>query len=316
MTKRLAIVLVGGLVCVGCNSDNPMGPSGTSAPAAAPAAPAAPAKAAGAAKAAAATPVLYDARDRAKLPPGVEREPKLAPEVEKLVFSALSATYKARREDCQGAGDVFFRVTASATGAFTAPATHQVAYVVASQACDPAGGGAIEATHLVIVEGDKVVMQASGKRKVSPGESLPFYGSEIRAVLDVDLDGASELMVTATVAAPTGLQEDGRLYTAAGGAIKRVRAFPAAYFDGCAASPQGKVQAQVVHYVTGSKEAPAQFSSEAYEAPCPASGAPKPTDFQPVKAPAASPSSPAASAAPTPSPAATAPPAPTAEPSP
>ena len=304
MTKRLAIVLVGGLLCFGCNSDNPMGPSGTSAPAAAPAAPAAPPKPGAGAKTA--TPVLYDPRDRAKLPPGVEREPKLAPEVEKLVFSALSATYKARREDCQGAGDVFFRVTASATGAFTAPATHQVAYVAASQACDPAGGGAIEATHLVIVEGDKVVMQASGKRKVSPGESLPFYGTEIRAVLDVDLDGASELMVTATVAAPTGLQEDGRLYTAAGGAIKRVRAFPAAYFDGCAAGPQGKVQAQVAHYVPGSKEGAAQFSSEAYEAACPASGAPKPTDFQPVKAPVAPPASPAASPAASPSPAPTA----------
>ena len=72
-----------------------MEPSQTHAPTsdrAAPVAPAAPAKGGGAVGAGAGTLVLYDPRDRAKLPPGVEREPKLAPEVEKLVLSALSST--------------------------------------------------------------------------------------------------------------------------------------------------------------------------------------------------------------------------------
>lgn len=294
MTKRLAVV-VGWLVCVGCGGGNPMGPSETNAPTSAragPVAPAAPAKGGGAAGAGAGSLVLYDARDRVKLPPGVEREPKLAPEVEKLVLSALSSTYKARREDCQGAEDVTFRVTASATGAFTAPATKQAAYVVASEACDAADPDEIEATHLVIVEGDKAVMQASGKTRASPGESLPFYGTDIRAVVDLDQDGASELFVTSNVAAEPGVEELGRLYTVAGGALKRVRAFPAVYVDGCGAGPQGKAQAQVIHYLPGAKEGASQYSAEQYEAPCPAAGAPKPSDFQPVKAPAASPASP------------------------
>jgi hypothetical protein len=278
-----------------------MGPSQTSGPTsagAAPVAPAAPAKGGGAAGTGAGTLVLYDARDRAKLPPGVEREPKLAPEVAKLVLSALSSTYKARREDCQGAEDVTFRVTASATGAFTAPATKQAAYIVASEACDAADPGAIEATHLVIVEGDKVVMQASGKTTVSPGESLPFYGTDIRAVVDLDQDGASELLVTSNVAAQLGVEELGHLYTVAGAALKRVRAFPGVYVDGCAAGPQGKAQAQVIHYLPGAKEGASQYSADLYDAPCPASGAPKPSDFHPVKPPAAAPASPTPSSVP------------------
>ena len=299
MTGRLAVV-VGWLVCVGCGGGSPLGPNETNAPAsagAAPAAPAAAAKGGGAAGAAAGTLVLYDARDRAKLPPGVEREPKLAPAVEELVFSALSPTHKARREDCQ-AEDVVFRVTASATGAFTAPATKQVAFVVASEACAATRPDASEATHLVIVEGDKVVLQASGKTEVSTGEPLPFYGTDMRAVLDLDQDGASELLVTANVAAQVGVEEVGRLYTVAGGALKRVRAFTGLYVDGCAAGPQGKAQAQVIHYLPGAKQGASRYSAELYEAPCPASGVPKPSDFQPVKAPSVSPASPTPSEVP------------------
>lgn len=300
MTKRLGVGLIGWLVCVGCGGGNPMEPSqpGANSAPAVPAAPAAPTKGGGAAGAGAGRPVLYDARDRTKLPPGVEREPTLAPEVEKLVLSALSSTYKARREDCQRVEDVILRVTASATGAFTAPGTKQAAYVVVGEACDAVDPGAIEATHLVIVEGDKVVMQASGKTKVSPGESLPFYGTDIRTVVDLDQDGVSELFVTSNVAAQLGVEELGRLYTVAGGAMKQVRAFPGIYVDGCAAGPQGKAQAQVIHYLPGAKEGASQYSAELYEASCPASGAPKPSDFQPVKPPAAAPASPTPSPVP------------------
>lgn len=301
MTERRGVILIGWLVCIGCGGGNPMEPSrpgGPNSDLVAPEAPASRTKAGGAAGAGAGTLVLYDARDRAKLPPGVEREPRLAPEVEKLVLSALSSTYKARREDCQGAEDATFRVTASAIGAFTAHATKQAAYIVVGEACDAADPGAIEATHLVIVEGDKVVMQASGKTKVSPGESLPFYGTDIRAVVDLDQDGASELLVTSNVAAQLGVEEIGHLYTVVGGAMKRVKAFPGVYVDGCAAGPQGRVQAQAIHYLPGAKEGASQYSAELYEAPCPASGAPKPSDFQLVKPPSAAPTSPTPSPVP------------------
>jgi len=302
MSERLALGLAGLLACFGCGGENPMGASqtgGLGAPPAAPMAPAAPAKAGAGTGATAGTPVLYDARDRGKLPAGVEREPKLAPEVEKLVLSSLSPGYKVRREDCQGAEDVLFHVTASATGAFTAPGAKQAVYVVASGPCDATFPEAIEASHLVVVDGDKVVLLASGKTKLAPGESPPFYGTEIRAVTDVDQDGASELLVTSRAAA--GAEEVGRLYALTGGAIKRLRAFTAVYRDGCAGGAQGKVQAQVIHYVPRAKEGTSQYSAELYEAACPASGAPKPTDFQPSKAAAAPVAPPPPSSAPAPS---------------
>jgi hypothetical protein len=154
VNEGLGICLAGLLACLGCGGENPMGPSQT-LPGAHPAAPVAPAPAKGAGGAAAGAPVLYDARDPGKLPAGVERQPKLSPELEKLVLSALSPGYKARREDCQGAGDALFRVTASATGAFTAPGAKQAAFVVVSGPCEATGSGAIEASHLV-VEGEKV----------------------------------------------------------------------------------------------------------------------------------------------------------------
>src|SRR5262245_20998028 len=89
LASRLALLLT----CFACGGENPMGPSqpgfGGGAPAPAPAAPQAPKPGA-----APGTPVLYDARDRGALTAGVEREPKLAPETEKLVLSALSPAYK------------------------------------------------------------------------------------------------------------------------------------------------------------------------------------------------------------------------------
>lgn len=303
MTQRLAIVFVGGLTCFGCGGENPMGPSQTNLPPAAPPAPMAPVpKPAPAATASG--PVFYDARDRAKLPAGVEREPKLAPEVEKLVLSALSASYKSKREDCQGTDDVLFHVRGSATGAFTAPATKQTAYLVASGPCAAAGGDAIEATHLVVVDADKVMAQATSKLKLSTGEPFPqFYGTDIRAVVDVDGDGIGEILVGVESTVPAGIDESVRLVSVAGGAVKRVWSFAGAYKDACGATPPGKVQAQVLHYIPGAKDPATRYPAEIFEAACPAAGAPKVTDFLPLKvvvpaaapgAPAASPSAPAA----------------------
>jgi hypothetical protein len=321
MTQRLAIVFVGGLTCFGCGGDNPMGPSQTALPPAAPPAPMAPVPKPAPA-AVASGPVFYDARDRAKLPAGVEREPKLVPEVEKLVFSALSASYKSKREDCQGTDDVLFHVRASATGAFTAPATKQTAYLVASGPCAAAGAEAIEATHLVVVDADKVSAQATSKLKLSTGEPFPqFYGTDIRAVVDVDGDGIGEILVGVESTLPAGVDESVRLVSVAGGAAKRLWSFAGVYKDACGATPPGKVQAQVLHYIPGVKDPAARYPAEIFEAACSPAGAPKVTDFLLLKvvvpaaapaAPAASPSAPAAA----PSAAATPPGGPAASPSP
>lgn len=281
-------------------------------------------KASPAAAGAVSGPVLYDARDRAKLPPGVEREPKLTPEIEKLVLSALSADYKSKREDCQGSEDVLFRVKDSATGAFTAPATKQTAYLVASGPCAAAGGDVIETTHLVVVDAAKVLAQATGKVKLTPGEPPPpFYGTDIRAVVDVDGDGMGEIFVSAESKVPAGVEEALRVFSAAGGAVKRVWSFAGVYKDGCGTGPTAKVQAEVVHYIPAAKDPTTRYPIEYFEAACPASGAPKVTDFQPLKpaAPAVVPGSPAASpgatAVSTPPSAATTPvPAPSPQPSP
>lgn len=315
MTQRLAIVLVGVLTCFGCGGENPMGPSNAALPPAAPAAPVAPApKASAPAAAAPSGPILYDARDRAKPAPGVEREPKLTPEVEKLVLSALSADYKSKREDCQGESDVLFHVKGAATGAFTAPAAKQTAYLVTSAPCS-AGDDLVEATHLVVVEADKVLAQATSKVKLNPGDAPPpFYGTDIRTVADVDGDGIGEIGVTSEAKVPTGVEESLRLFSAAGGAVKRVWSFAGVYKDGCGVGPPAKVQAQVIHYTPTAKDPTTRYPAEIFEAVCPASGAPKVTDFLPLKpaAPAASPGVPAA--APSASAAVPAPPSATASP--
>jgi hypothetical protein len=302
MNQRLAIVFTTGLACFGCGGDNPMGPSQANLPPAAPAAPMAPVpKAAPSAAVVVSGPVLYDARDRGKLPTGLERDPKLTPEVEKLVFSALSPSYKSKLEDCQGAGDVMFHALASATGAFTAPATKQTAYLVASGPCAADSGGSIESTHLVVTDGDKVLAQASGKLKLAPGEAFPpFHGTDIRALLDVDGDGISEVLVTFESSVPAGTEEVARLFSAAGGAVKRVWSFAGVYKNPCGVTPTARVSAQVIHYTPGAKDPATRYAAEYFEAPCSASGAPKVTDFVGLKpaGPAAAPAAPAAAAAP------------------
>ena len=284
MRHRIRALLVGWLVCVGCGSESPLGPSQADGPRSAPAAgaPERAGKERGDAPTGPAPPVLYDARERTKVPLGVEREPKLSPELEQLVYGVISPNRKARREDCQGPDDVIVRATASATGAFTAPATKQVAYVVVAETCGAAD--ADETAHLVVVEGEKVVLHGSGT-----GEAPSFSGTDIRAVVDLDQDGASELLVTSE----SGAEEFARLYAAVGGQLKAVGEFPGVYVDGCAAGPNGQARAQVVHYRAGAKNGAGRFSTEAYQAPCPASGAPSLADFQPFKppVPASSPSS-------------------------
>jgi hypothetical protein len=240
----------------------------------------------GDAESATATPVLYDARDRGKLPPGVEREPKLAPEVEKLVHAVLSPADEAG--DCQDEQEPALRVLASAAGSFTAPGAKQVAYIVARADCGASGAGAVEATHLIVVEGDKVVLHAPSGQQAS-GEPPPFRGSDIRAVVNVAGDGASELLVTSS----DGSRESARLYALEGGEVEALDEFRDVYVNGCGAGARGQVTAQVIHYAAAEKGAAPRFSTESYQAPCPASGTPASSDFQPVKpagAPAASPS--------------------------
>ena len=302
MIDRVRAAFFGLLVCVGCGGDSPLGPSQTDAPRSGPApaaAPEKPAKERGDAGAGPAAPVLYDARDRTNAPLGVEREPKLAPEVEQLVLDVISQTHKASQDDCQGAEELTLRVRASAAGSFTAPATRQVAYVLGSAACDAAD--AIETTHLVVVEGDKVVMHASGTGNTSPDDATSFFGTDIRAVVDVDHDGVSELLVTSSAASEAGVEESARLYSVAGGQLKALGQFPGVYVDGCAAGPQGKARAEVIHYRAGAQDGASRFSTELYQAACPAAGPPAPTDFQLVKPPTP-PSSPSASPEPSPKP--------------
>jgi hypothetical protein len=295
VSRRFRAALLGWLVCVGCGSDSPLGPSQADVARSGPAgaggekAP----KDRGDAAAASAAPVLYDARDRAKLPPGVERQPKLAPEIEKLLDATLAPTGEDSGDDCQGEQEPTLRVLASAAGSFTAPVAKQTAYIVARAACGADDAEAIRATHLVVVEGGKAVVQTPGQEGAS-GEPLAFQGIEIRAVADVDQDGVNELLVTSS----DGPQESARLYAVKGGELKTLKEFRAVYVNGCGEGSQGQARAQVIHYVVGAKDSAARFSTEQYRAPCPASGAPAPSDFQPVKSPAAPTASPSASAEP------------------
>jgi hypothetical protein len=220
------------------------------------------------------------------------REPPVPAEREAMVLSALAPTYKARREDCQGE-DVLYHILAAVTGSFTAPSAKEAAYLVASGACDASFPDRIDATHFVIVQHTGVVAKASGKANAKPGDPQPFYGTDIRGVADVDRDGITEILVTSTADGA----ESARLYSFAGAAPKRLRAFPDVYRDGCASGQQGKVQAQVLHYVPGAKDPAAQYTSELFEAPCSPAGAPKAADFQPVR-PEAPPSGASATPAP------------------
>jgi hypothetical protein len=288
---RFLVLLLGGLVCASCGNESPLGPSQTDAPRSGQAGAGSPDRAGkerGEAATGPAAPVLYDARDRTRLPPGVEREPKLSPETDKLIHAALSGS-EGRREDCPDAEARSVRATASAPGSFTAPATRQVAFIVARAACGTGGLEASEVMHLVVVEGDKVVVPSS------------FLGTAIRAVTDVDHDGVNELLVTASDASEAGPSETARLYSLIDGELTVLSEFPGVYVNGCAAGPHGQVRAQVIHHRAGAKDAGSRYTTEPYQAACPASGEPAPADFQPVKPPASPTAAPSASPAATPS---------------
>jgi hypothetical protein len=301
---RFLVLLLGGLVCASCGNESPLGPSQTDAPRSGQAGAGSPERAGkerGEAATAPAAPVLYDARDRARLPPGVEREPKLPPETEKLIQAALSES-EGRREDCPDAEARSVRATASAPGSFTAPATRQVAFILASAACAAGDGEVPEAMHLVVVEGDKLVLHASGTKPLA-GASSSSFGTDIRAVADVDHDGVNELLVTASDASEAGLTETARLYSLLDGGLTVLSEFPGVYVNGCAAGPHGQVRAQVIHHRAGAKDAASPYTTEQYQAACPASGEPAPADFQPVKPPPSP--TPAPSGSPTATPSAT-----------
>jgi hypothetical protein len=282
-----------------CGGDSPMGPSDVGqalAPGATPPRPAATATPTAPAKPGVPALVLYDPRDRAALPPGVERQPTLAPEVEKRVLSVLSPSYKTKREECAGTQDVFYRVTASAPGAFTAPAAKEIAYIVQGESCEAPGAQPVEATHLLIFDGDKNVAQAGGKAPAGAGKPAGFAGVEIRARPDLDQDGVREILVTSSGAAG----EEARVYSAKAGAVKLIKEFTGVYVDGCHGGSKPQVQAQVLHYTPGAAGAPPQFTTEAFTAECPASGDVKLADFKAVAAPAAASPAPASPASPAP----------------
>jgi hypothetical protein len=292
VSRPFHAALLGWLVCVGCGSDSPLGPSQADVPRSgqtgAGAAERAPKERGDAG--AGSTLVLYDARDRGKLPPGVERQPELAPEVAKLLDGIVSPADEESVGDCQGEEEPTLRVLSSAAGSFTVPAARQAAYIVARTGC---GVSDAEATHLVVVEGGRVVLHASDGPEAT-GEPARFHGSGIRAVVDVDQDGMSELLVTWS----NGSRESARLYGLKGGGLKAMGEFRDVYVNGCGAGSQQQVRAQVIHYVAGEKDAAACFSTELFQAPCPTSGTPAPAEFKPVKSTATPAASPSASAEP------------------
>jgi hypothetical protein len=299
---RFLVLLLGGLVCASCGNESPLGPSQTDAPRSGQAGAGSPERAGkerGETATGPAVPVLYDARERTRLPPGVEREPKLSPDTEKLIRAALSES-QGRREDCPDPEALIVRATASAPGSFTAPATRQVAFILASAACGPGDAEAPEASQLVVVEGDKVVLHAAGTKALA-GEPSPFFGTEIRAVADVDHDGVNELLVTASDASEAGRTETARLYSLMDGELTVLSEFPEVYVNGCVAGPHGQVRAQVIHHRAGAKDAASRYTTEPYQAACPASGEPAAADFQPVKPPASPTPAPSASPTATPS---------------
>jgi hypothetical protein len=285
---RTLVPLLALLLELACGGENPMSPSSVgggqgAAPAAAPkAAPAA------AAKPPDNSQPLYDPRDRTTLPPGVEREPKLAPEIEKIVLAAVSPTYKTKREECQGAQDTYQRVVLSAPGSFTAAAKEQTAYVVESLFCEPPSAQQVQARHVVFLEGDKLLGQGGGALGGS-GAATAFAGTLVRARPDVDGDGVRELLVTSSEVVEGAAEETASLYSARGGDVKLVKAFPGVYVDACHGGKPPRLEAKVLRFVAGAASKPPQFLIQAYKAPCPTSGEAKPTDFKPVQEPAKSP---------------------------
>jgi hypothetical protein len=283
-TRALAVLLPITLLVPACGQ-NPAGPSEprTAAAAGPPSKPVLPASPAGGIR------VLYDARDRGAPVAGVERDPKLAPEVETRVLSAVSPGFKTKREDC-AAGGVLLRINASASGSFTAAAARETAYVVTDEPCSPPDGPPAPAAHLVVFNGETLVVPAPGKGSPAESEPTAFVGTDLRAVVDLDQDGTSELLVTGSATRDGIPREAARLYSAKGAAIKLVKEFPGVYVDGCAGerSP-GKVEAQVLRYAPAAKGSTPPITSETFEAACPESGGPKATDFKP-KPPSPAPS--------------------------
>jgi hypothetical protein len=298
------------LIEVSCGGDNPTGPTDFSQPAPPPVpqrpVTVAPPVAAAAAKVAPALP-LYDPRDRSFLPPGGVREPKLAPDVEKQVLSVLSASYKTKREECQGKDDVYYKVGYSIPGSFTAAAASETAYVVEAMFCEPPGTQPVASWNLLIFNGDKKVAQATGK---SPGDATRpggFYGMEIHARPDLDGDTIKELVITSVETGSDGFEEAVRVYSAKAGEVKLLKEFPKVYVNACKAAAKPDIRAQVLLYGLASLGVPPEFAAQTYTAPCPASGDPVLADFKllpPPGTPTPAPSpalSPAAGASPVPS---------------
>lgn len=294
------------LLELSCGGENPMGPSNVGGGGGQAAAPA-PQKVAASpsAKPAEAGEFLYDGRDRSMLPPGVERDPKLAPELEQAVLGAISENAKSSRDACAGPQDSYAHVVLSAPSSLTAPKAEEVAYIVESLSCEPSATQPVLARYLLVFAGAKKVAQGGG-----PGAEA-FAGTTVRARPDVDGDGVRELLVMDSQVVEGTVQETGRLVSAKGGEVKVVKEFPGAYVDACKGAAK-QARAEVIRVVPGSAAKPPQYLIQAFTATCPASGELKQADFKPVPSPSP-PAAPAAAAGATAAPGAS--PTPPAEPS-
>jgi hypothetical protein len=230
--------------------------------------------------------VLWDARRQDAYPAGVTAYPKLPPAELKAVLSRVATRFATERKQC--ADDLaLFEVSAVARGAFTAKGARETAYIVRGWPCDPELDRMPEGPHLVILDGKRTTAHAQGPSMLEePRAEDDFFGTDIRALPDLDGDGVLEILATGSAFGQGVLQQTAWLYSAKGGHVRTLQEFQEVYLDDCNTLREDR-QAQAKALRVGKGGA---ISADDWVAPCREDNAdPKPEDFRRAEPPAAEP---------------------------
>jgi hypothetical protein len=212
--------------------------------------------------------VIYDGRrpDRGAAPE-ISNEPKLSPEEQKKILSALLPDgFTASQEQCKK-GDpkaTYETIRAQARGSFTKAGANEVIYLVESTFCEPDQAESSHMHYLALFSDGALVTKFLGDVM---GETYQeFFGTRIAAVVDVGTDGIQEVLALTGGAGQGAYNEIARLYTLQDAHIGTMRVFDEVYTDECGSGePDSTITARVISLTPGARP---RFRSEDYKAPC------------------------------------------------
>jgi hypothetical protein len=194
--------------------------------------------------------VLYDFR---------AESPATQPAQNNRIVSAAFPTSVTEAGQCK-AGDTaknrtIARIVSQAEGSFTAPGTHQAAYLVDIASCGQDPTSSMQ--RLLIADASGMISNLEAP-----------LGTTILSTYDLNHDGVSELLLGGVTAGQGAVRKTASLVEFEKGKLRTLEDFGQVYENPCQRDPQGTMTALVVNYLPLGHETMPKFSAELHRSRC------------------------------------------------